>query len=132
MMLLIFLVTLVIALLAQWHVKRAQARHSHTTTLSGYTGAEVGKQILRQAGSTNVDIVEHEQLLGDHHDPLRKRLVLSKANYHGTSAAALGVAAHECGHAIQHKMAYAPLQTRTAAVGDCSSFWSISFADRKA
>jgi len=117
MMLLIFLVTLVIALLAQWHVKRAYARHSRTPTLSGYTGAEVAKQILGEAGITNVDIMEHEELLGDHYDPLHKRLVLSRANYRGRSAAALGVAAHECGHAIQHKMAYAPLQIRMAAVG---------------
>ena len=55
-MLLIFLVTLVIALLAQWHVKRAYARHSRTPTASGYTGAEVAEQILRQAGITNIDI----------------------------------------------------------------------------
>ena len=74
-------------------------------------------EILRQAGITNVGIVEHEELLGDHYDPRRKRLVLSSANYHGKSAAALGVAAHECGHAIQHQQAYAPLQWRMAAVG---------------
>jgi len=117
MMLLIFVVTVVIALLAQWHVKRAYARHSRTPTLSGYTGAEVAERILHQAGITNVDIMEHEELLGDHYDPLHKRLVLSRANYRGISAAALGVAAHECGHAIQHKMAYAPLQIRMAAVG---------------
>lgn len=117
MMMLIFLVTLVIALLAQWHVKRTYARHSRVPTLSGYTGAEVAEQILRQAGITNVDITEHEELLGDHYDPRHKRLVLSRANYGGTSAAALGVAAHECGHAIQHKMAYAPLRIRMAAVG---------------
>jgi Zn-dependent membrane protease YugP len=117
MILLLFVGTLVIALLAQLHVKRAYARHSQTPTLSGYTGAEAAEQILRQAGITKVAIVEHEGLLGDHYDPLQKRLVLSAANYHGTSAAALGVAAHECGHAIQHKMAYAPLQIRMAAVG---------------
>jgi hypothetical protein len=117
MILLLFLATLLIALLAQWHVKRAYARHSRTPTLSGYTGAEVAAQILREAGITNVEIVAHEELLGDHYDPLRKRLVLSRANYYGTSAAALGIAAHECGHAIQHKMAYAPLQIRMAAVG---------------
>ena len=86
-------------------------------TASGYTGAEVAAQILRQADITNIDIVEHEELLGDHYDPLHKRLVLSRANYRGTAAAALGVAAHECGHAIQHKMAYAPLHIRMAAVG---------------
>ena len=117
MILILFLITLAIGLLAQWHVKRAYARHSRTPVQSGYTGAEAAHAILRQAGITNVTIVEHEELLGDHYDPRHKRLVLSSANYHGTSAAALGVAAHECGHAIQHKQAYAPLQLRMAAVG---------------
>jgi uncharacterized protein len=117
MILALFLLTLAIGLLAQWHVKRAYARHSRTPVQSGYTGAEAAHEILRQADIANVEIVEHEELLGDHYDPLRKRLVLSRANYHGTSAAALGVAAHECGHAIQHKMAYAPLEIRMAAVG---------------
>lgn len=117
MILILFLITLAIGLLAQWHVKRAYARHSRTPVQSGYTGAEAAHAILRQAGITNVTIVEHEELLGDHYDPKHKRLVLSSANYHGTSAAALGVAAHECGHAIQHKQAYAPLQLRMAAVG---------------
>ncbi len=114
---LLFLLTLAIGLLAQWHVKRACARHSRTPVQSGYTGAEAAHKILRQAGITDVGIVEHEELLGDHYDPKRKRLVLSSANYHGTSAAALGVAAHECGHAMQHQQAYAPLQLRMAAVG---------------
>ena len=117
MILILFLITLAIGLLAQWHVKRAYARHSRTPVQSGYTGAQAAQAILRQAGITNVSIVEHEELLGDHYDPKHKRLVLSSANYHGTSAAALGVAAHECGHAIQHKQAYAPLQLRMAAVG---------------
>jgi len=117
MILILFLLTLAIGLLAQWHVKRAYARHSRTPVQSGYTGAEAANEILRQAGVTNVTIVEHEELLGDHYDPRHRRLVLSSANYHGTSAAALGVAAHECGHAIQHKQAYAPLEMRMAAVG---------------
>ena len=117
MILILFIFTLAIALLAQWRVKRAYARHSRTPVQSGYTGAQAAQEILRQAGISKVSIVEHEELLGDHYDPLRKRLVLSLANYHGRSAAALGVAAHECGHAIQHKMAYTPLQLRMAAVG---------------
>jgi uncharacterized protein len=116
-LLLVFLFTLAIGLLAQWHVKRTYARHLRTSVQSGYTGAEAAHEILRQAGITNVGIVEHEELLGDHYDPRHKRLVLSSANYHGKSAAALGVAAHECGHAIQHRLAYAPLQWRMAAVG---------------
>ena len=117
MILVLFLLTLAIGLLAQWHVKRTYARHSRTPVQSGYTGAEAAHAILRQAGITNVTIIEHEELLGDHYDPRHKRLVLSSANYHGTSAAALGVAAHECGHAMQHNQAYAPLQLRMAAVG---------------
>jgi len=117
MILILFLCTLAIGLLAQWHVKRTYARHSRTPTVGGYTGAEAARAILRQAGISNVSIYEHEELLGDHYDPRHKRLVLSSANYHGTSAAALGVAAHECGHAIQHQQAYAPLQLRMAAVG---------------
>jgi uncharacterized protein len=117
MIILLFVFTLIIALLAQWRVKRAYSRHSRTPVQSGYTGAEAAHEILRQAGISDVSIVEHEELLSDHYDPLHKRLVLSSANYRGSSAAALGVAAHECGHAIQHKMAYAPLQIRMAAVG---------------
>ncbi len=117
MILILFLLTLAIGLLAQWHVKRAYTRHSRTPVQSGYTGAEAAQAILRQAGITNVSIYEHEELLGDHYDPKHKRLVLSSANYHGTSASALGVAAHECGHAIQHKQAYAALEMRMAAVG---------------
>ena len=116
MILILFFLTMAIGLLAQWHVKRTYARHSRTPTVGGYTGAEAAHAILRQAGITNVTIVEHDELLGDHYDPKRKRMVLSSANYHGTSAAALGVAAHECGHAIQHKLAYAPLEMRMAAV----------------
>ena len=117
MILLLFLFTLSIGLLAQWHVKSAYARHSRTPVQSGYTGAEAAHAILSQADISNVTIIEHEELLGDHYDPKRKRLVLSSANYHGISAAALGVAAHECGHAIQHQQAYAPLEMRMAAVG---------------
>jgi len=117
MIIILFVITLGIGLLAQWHVKRTYARHLRTPVQSGLTGAEAAQAILRQAGITNVSIYEHEELLGDHYDPKHRRLVLSSANYHGTSAAALGVAAHECGHAMQHQQAYAPLQWRMAAVG---------------
>jgi uncharacterized protein len=81
-----------VGLLAHWHVRRTYARHSRTPTLGGYTGAEAAHEILRQAGITRVEVVEHEELLGDHYDPRHHRLVLSSANYHGTSPAALGVA----------------------------------------
>ena len=114
---LLFIVTLAISLGAAWRVKRVYLRYSQVPVSSGLHGAEVAAQILKHAGIHDVEIIEHEEMLGDHYDPLHKRLVLSSQNYHGASAAALGVAAHECGHAIQHKLAYAPLQWRMAAVG---------------
>ena len=117
MLLLIFLATLAIALLAQWQVKRMYRRFSQVAATSGYTGAEAAQAILREAGIRDVEILEHDEMLGDHYDPRHKRLVLSSQNYHGTSLAALGVAAHEAGHALQHKAAYAPLHLRMAAVG---------------
>jgi Zn-dependent membrane protease YugP len=106
-----------ISLWAAARVKSAYARGSEVPASSGYTGAEAASKILDAAGIHDVEITEHDGLLGDHYDPLHKRLVLSTQNFHGHSAAALGVAAHECGHAIQHKIAYAPLQWRMAAVG---------------
>lgn len=117
MILLLLIATMAIALLAQWHVKRMYHRYSRIPAAAGHTGAEVAREILRTAGIRDVSIHEHEALLGDHYDPVRKRLVLSAANYHGTSLAAIGVAAHECGHAIQHQQIYAPLRWRMAAVG---------------
>lgn len=120
MIILLFISTIAIALFAQWHVKRMYHRFSRVPAAAGYTGAEVARQLLRTAGISDVSIHEHEELLGDHYDPMRKRLVLSSANYHGTSLAAIGVAAHECGHAIQHQQAYAPLHLRMAAVSATS------------
>jgi uncharacterized protein len=116
-LMLIFFVTIVIALLAQWQVRRMYHRYSRVPAASGYTGAEVAHEILRRAGIRDVDIVEHNEMLGDHYDPIHRRLVLSADNYHGTSLAALGVAAHEAGHALQHHQAYQPLHWRMAAVG---------------
>jgi Zn-dependent membrane protease YugP len=71
---------------------------------------------MKSAGIHDVEIVQCRGELSDHYDPTHKRLALSQANYRGTSLAALGVAAHEAGHAIQHKQAYAPLNLRMALV----------------
>ena len=76
MFLTIFLATMAIGLLAHWHVRRTYARHNQTPTLSGYTDAEAARQLLREAGIDDVSIVEHDEYLGDHYDPTRKRLVL--------------------------------------------------------
>jgi Zn-dependent membrane protease YugP len=115
--LLIFGFTLVISLVAAARVKSVYFKYSKMRTAAGYTGAQVAARILQAADIRDVEIVPGEGMLGDHYDPIHKRLVLSPDNYHGDSPAALGVAAHECGHAIQHKLAYAPLQWRMAAVG---------------
>lgn len=115
--LILFAGTMLLSLWAAGRVKSVYARYSEVPAASGETGAEVAAQILDLAGIRNVEIVAHDEMLGDHYDPIHKRLVLSSQNYHGTSCAALGVAAHECGHAIQDKIAFAPLRWRMMAVG---------------
>lgn len=116
MFLLVILFAFIISGLASARVKSTYLRYNQVPASSGYTGAEAARAILQRSGIYDVDVVEGNQMLGDHYDPTNKRLVLSTENFRGTSVAALGVAAHECGHAIQHKEAYAPLQWRVAAV----------------
>jgi uncharacterized protein len=113
---LLFIGTLGLSLWATWRVKAAYAKYSQVPSSVGLSGAEVAASILQRAGIYDVQIVESNQLLGDHYDPMNKRLVLSSDNFRGTSTAAMGVAAHECGHAVQHKLAYAPLGWRMASV----------------
>ena len=114
---LLFAGTLALSLFASWRVKHIYRRFSGIPAASGATGAQVAAAIMRDAGIHDVEIVEHPGELTDHYDPRHKRLVLSSQNYHGRSLAALGVSAHECGHAIQHQVAYGPLHWRMAAVG---------------
>lgn len=114
---LLFVGTLLMSLWAQWRVKSVYNKYLQVPARSGITGAEAAARILQDANIYDVEIVPHTEMLGDHYDPSNKRLVLSTANYYGNSLSALGVAAHEAGHAIQHKVAYAPLHWRMAAVG---------------
>lgn len=117
MILIIFLATMAIALYAQFRVKSVYRKYAEVPARSGFTGAEVAARMMAASGIRDVEIREHDEFLGDHYDPIHKRLVLSSQNYHGRSLSALGVAAHEAGHAIQHSKAYAPLHLRMAAVG---------------
>ena len=114
---LLFVGTMALSLWAMMRVRQVYGNFSQLPASSGASGAETAATILRQEGIYDVEIVEHDEMLGDHYDPIHKRLVLSRDNFHGTSTAALGVVAHECGHAIQHKQAYTPLQWRMASVG---------------
>jgi Zn-dependent membrane protease YugP len=80
------------------------------------TGAECAREILQAAQIQDVDVVETNDFLGDHYDPTNKKLHLSSGVYNTPSVAAVGIAAHETGHAIQHAKAYAPLKLRMAVV----------------
>jgi uncharacterized protein len=116
LVILVFTGTMALSLWATIHVGRVQNKFSLFPASSGSSGAETAERILRQEGIYDVEIVEQEQALGDHYDPAHKRLVLSREIYNGTSATALGIAAHECGHAIQHKDGYVLLRWRMASV----------------
>jgi len=113
----LFLGTMALSLWATLRVRHVYWRFDQLPASSRLTGAEAAETILRREGIYNVEVAQHDQMLGDHYDPSHKRLVLSRENFHGTSMAALAVVAHECGHAIQHTVAYAPLQWRRASVG---------------
>ena len=113
---LLFVGTMLLSLGAAAHVKSVYHRYSQVPASSRATGAEVAAAILQRAGIRDVEIVPHDGMLGDHYDPMQKQLVLSMENFHGNSVAAFGVAAHECGHALQHQQDYAPLHWRMASV----------------
>lgn len=110
------LIGVVLSLLASAKVKSTYARYSGVRSMSGLTGAEAASRILQSNGIYDVSIERIEGQLTDHYDPSAKVLRLSDDVYGSTSVAAVGVAAHECGHAIQHARAYAPLRLRTAIV----------------
>ncbi|HCP90755.1 MAG TPA: peptidase [Spartobacteria bacterium] len=107
---------LIIGLWAQFRVRSAFRKWGEVRATSNITGAECAREILQAAQIHDVDVVETNDFLGDHYDPTRKKLCLSSNIYNTPSVAALGIAAHETGHAIQHAKAYAPLKARMAIV----------------
>jgi len=107
---------MLLGLWAQWRVKHAFSRYSQVHAASNLTGAEAARDVLAAAQIDDVEVVEINDMLGDHYDPAHKRLCLSSDVYRTPSVAALGIAAHEAGHAIQHARAYAPLKARMALV----------------
>jgi Zn-dependent membrane protease YugP len=114
--LLLLVVTFALSLGSMAYLKSEFAKASQVPIASGMTGAQAAARILQWAGINDVEIEMGQSFLGDHYDPLGKKLVLSPDNYQGSSAANVGVAAHECGHALQHQHHYAPLQLRMSAV----------------
>lgn len=107
---------LLLGIYAQIKLTAAYNKYLRYNTERGLSGAEAAREILDRAGLQEVPVAEVEGHLTDHYDPLKKALFLSSENFRGTSLAAVGVAAHESGHALQHKAAYAPLQLRMAIV----------------
>ena len=101
---------------AQMKLTTTYGRFSRVGLSSGLTGAQAAREILNNAGLHQMPVNEVHGHLTDHYDSRKQALFLSSGNFHGRSVAAVGVAAHEAGHALQHQAAYAPLQLRMALV----------------
>ena len=110
------LIGAVLSLLASAKVNSTYAKYSKVRSMTGMTGAQAAERILYQAGIRDVRIEHIRGNLTDHYDPSAKVVRLSDATYNSPSVAAVGVAAHECGHVLQHYEGYAPLKIRTALV----------------
>ncbi len=110
------LIGIVLSMLASSRVRSAFNKYSQVRTVSGITGADTAVRILRQAGIYDVSVAQVSGSLTDHYDPSSKTLRLSQTVYGSNSVAAVSVAAHECGHAIQDQEGYVPLRLRAALV----------------
>ena len=112
----LIIISALISLFAQFLVNSRFSKYSRVRSRSGMTGAQAAERILQSQGIYDVAIQRVSGKLTDHYDPRNKTLNLSDAVYASTSVAAVGVAAHECGHALQHARGYAPLSFRSALV----------------
>jgi Zn-dependent membrane protease YugP len=114
--LIVMIPVLILSGIASATVKGTFSKYSKTRTSTGMTGAEAAQRMLHRAGVTDVRIEQVSGFLSDHYDPRKKVLRLSPEVYGESSIAAVGVACHEAGHALQHAQGYAPLKLRTALV----------------
>jgi len=112
----ILIPALIISIWAQMKIKSSYTKYSQVYSRNGYTGSQVARMILDAYGLFDIPVLVTGGHLTDHYDPSKKVAKLSTDVYNGTSLAAIGVAAHEIGHAIQHKEGYAPIKIRTALV----------------
>lgn len=118
---------LLLGIWAQIKLSSAYGRYSRVGLASGLSGAEAAREILDRAGLNDMPVEEVPGHLTDHYDPQKRALFLSSENYRSRSIAAVGVAAHEAGHALQHKAAYALLNFRMLLV-PVTNFASMAFA----
>ena len=107
---------LLLGIWAQIKLSSAYGKYSQVPVESGLTGAQAARTILNQAGLNNLPVEEVPGHLTDHYDPTKRALFLSSDNFHGQTIAAVGVAAHEAGHALQHQAAYGLFNFRMAIV----------------
>jgi uncharacterized protein len=112
----LMIILFLVGLFVQWRLKSKFTEYSQIALSSGLSGAEVAQKMLYENGVTDVRVLSVEGQLTDHYNPQDKTVNLSPDVYHGRSVMAAAVAAHECGHAVQHKVAYGPLQFRSAIV----------------
>ncbi len=115
-MLMVVLPGMVISGIASWMVKSAFNKYSKVPSRRGITGAQAAQLLLDKAGITDVKVVPTSGYLSDHYSPTNKHLALSEPVYNSSSIAAIGVATHEAGHAIQHATSYGPLGIRSMLV----------------
>lgn len=112
----LFIALTVISMIVSKNVERKFKKYAGIRTEGGLTGREVAEMMLRDHDITNVQVQMVKGTLTDHYNPTNRTLNLSPDVYNGTSVAAAAVAAHECGHAVQHAVSYAPLGLRSALV----------------
>lgn len=117
---------IIFTFIAQIAVKRAYSKMSREYTVKGYTGADIAERILRAAGVSGVSIVPIGGEMTDNFNPKTNTVSLSEGVYNSTSIAAAGIAAHECGHAIQYAMGYGPIKFRNAIIPACNIGSSLS------
>ena len=114
--LIIGLVFMGLGMLASFVLKSKFAKYSKLPSQRGMTGREIAEKMLADSGIHDVRVICVQGQLTDHYNPMNKTINLSEAVYHGANAAAAAVAAHECGHAVQHARAYGPLNFRSKMV----------------
>jgi len=107
---------LALSLWASWRVKSSFRKYSGIRSIRGMTGAQAAAELLRQGGISDVSIERSNGMLSDHYNPVTKKLALSDEVYSSTSVAAIGIASHEAGHALQHAQHYGPLWLRSTLV----------------
>ena len=127
MYLLFMLPALALSLWASFRTKSAFKKYSQVRSESGYSGAQAAQVLLDRAGLDHVTVTRSHGFLSDHYNPVTKSLALSEAVYDSSSVAAIGVATHEAGHAIQHAQHYAPLWLRSTLVPTASIGSSVGY-----